>query len=356
MNPEYKPIPSSIIAVGVGFWNGAKDRGDRAMIAYGASRFSLANGDKKTAEELWPLVEWCLEYCNRKVNDQGVVASDSDELEGRFPAGKANLCTSSLYYDALRSASMLGKELGKPAEQLKKYDEQAVTLKSAIEKYFGYKVEGFDTYRYYDKNDLVGNRKHAKYADKDYLRAWICIPLTVDIFDRKDGTIAALFSPRLWTADGLATQAGEITFWDRSTLYAMRGVFAAGETAKGLEKLSYYSTRRLLGDHVPYAVEAYPEGNQRHLSAESALYCRIYTEGLLGMRPTGLRSFNCTPHLPEGWDGVKLKRIHAFGCVFDLAVKRTGDKKLEIKIARDGAAEKSYVIDEGKTAEINLGS
>jgi hypothetical protein len=41
-----------------------------------------------------------------------VVFSDSDELENRFPAGKANLNTSSLYYDALISAVQLGKLLG----------------------------------------------------------------------------------------------------------------------------------------------------------------------------------------------------------------------------------------------------
>ena len=60
------------------------------------------------------------------------------------------------------------------------------------------------------------------------------------------------------------------------------------------EKLKYYSARRLLGDHVPYAIEAWPEGSQRHLSAESGLYCRIITEGLFGMKPTGFRSFNLT--------------------------------------------------------------
>ena len=339
MNPEYRPIPSSIISEGAGFWNGARDRGDMAMISYGASRFALAYGKKETAEQLWPLIEWCLEYCRRKVNDQGVVASNTDELENRFPAGNANLCTSSLYYDALRSTSMLGKELGKPAELLAQYDERAAAVRAAIEKHFGAKVEGFDTYRYYDGNTV--------------LRAWICIPLTVDIFDRKEGTIAALFSPRLWTEDGLATQAGEKTFWDRSTLYALRGVFAAGETQRGLDYLSYYSKRRLLGDHVPYPVEAYPEGNQRHLSAESALYCRIYTEGMLGLRPTGFRSFKCTPHLPKDWDGVKLKKVHAFGGVFDLVVTRVGEK-FQIQIIRDGAPEKSYIISEGETAAIDL--
>lgn len=55
MNPEYKPIPSSIISEGEGFRHGAKDRGDTAMIAYGAARFALAYGKRETAEELWPL-------------------------------------------------------------------------------------------------------------------------------------------------------------------------------------------------------------------------------------------------------------------------------------------------------------
>lgn len=48
-----------------------------------------------------------------------------------------------------------------------------------------------------------------------------------------------------------------------------------------MEHMAYYSQQRLLGEHVPYPIEAWPEGNQRHLSAESALYCRIVTEGIL---------------------------------------------------------------------------
>ena len=47
------------------------------------------------------------------------------------------------------------------------------------------------------------------------------------------------------------------------------------------------------------SVEAYTEGNQRHLSAESAFYCRLCTEGLFGLRPTGFRSFTYTPRLPQ---------------------------------------------------------
>ena len=130
-----------------------------AMIAYGAGRFALAYGDRKTAGQLWKLIAWCLEFCRRKINAQGVVASDSDELEGRFPAGRANLATSSLYYDALNSAALLGRELGEPEPELRKYEEQANNIRAAIEQYFGANVQGFDTYRYYDGNTV--------------LRAWI---------------------------------------------------------------------------------------------------------------------------------------------------------------------------------------
>ena len=339
MNPDYKPIPSSIIAEGTSFWNGAGDRGDMAMIAYGASRFALAYGRKPEAGELWNLVAWCLEYCRRKVNPQGVVASDSDELEGRFPAGKANLATSSLYFDALNSAVLLGRELGKPAEEIARYEDEAKAIRAAIERYFGARVQGFDTYRYYDGNTV--------------LRAWICVPLTMGIFDRKAGTIEALFSPALWTPDGLATQSGEKTFWDRATLYALRGVLAAGETERAMDFLERYSTRRLLGEHVPYPVEAWPEGNQRHLAAESALYCRIYTEGLFGIRPTGLRSFTTTPRLPIKWNQMKLADIHAFGSEFDLAVTRVGDK-LRVEALHGATRISSQMIAGGQSVTIRL--
>ncbi len=56
MNDQFEPIPSSIIAEGTDIWNGAGDRGDAAMIAYGASRFALAYGDKEAAESLLPLI------------------------------------------------------------------------------------------------------------------------------------------------------------------------------------------------------------------------------------------------------------------------------------------------------------
>lgn len=322
MNDEWKPIPSSIIAEGDDIWNGAGDRGDAAMIVYGAARYALASGSKEEALQLWPLIEWCLEFNHRKLNEGGVVASDSDELEGRFPAGKANLCTSSLYYDALLSVAFLAEDLGKGSALAKKYRQQAARLEKNMDRYFAAKVEGFDTYAYYKGNDV--------------LRAWICIPLTVGINKRAPGTIEALFSPRLWTENGLLTASGDKTFWDRSTLYALRGVFMTGEREKAIEFMKKYSATRLLGAHVPYAVEAWPEGGQRHLSAESGLYGRIITEGMFGIRPTGLQSFTLQPQLPQEWNEMSLRKVKAFGAEFDIEIERVKGQTIRVVVKEAG--------------------
>jgi hypothetical protein len=267
-----------------------------------------------------------------------VVASDTDELEGRLPTGKANLTTSSLYYGGLRSAAHLGQALGKSVEAAD-YDRRAEALAVAIENHFGARVDGFDTYRYYDNNTV--------------LRSWICMPLSMGLFGRKQGTIDALFSPKMWTADGLASQSGDKVFWDRSTLYALRAVFQAGETAKALDFLSQYSRRRLLGEHVPYAVEAYPEGGQGHLASESGLYCRIFTEGLFGILPTGLDRFRCTPWLPDGWPSMALRHIQAFGTDFDIVVMRTG-QKIRVQCFQQGGLFQDMSITPGETIEVVL--
>ena len=340
MNNEWKPIPSSIIAEGESYWNGAGDRGDAAMIAYGAARYALASGNKEEARQLWPLIEWCLEFNHKKLNEAGVVTSDADELEGRFPAGKANLCTSSLYYDALLSAAYLAEDLDKGAAVIKKYRQQASDLEKAIDSYFAAMVEGFDTYAYYEGNDI--------------LRAWICIPLTVGINKRATGTIDALFSPRLWSENGLLTQAGSQTFWDRSTLYALRGAFMAGEIEKAMKFMKHYSGTRLLGNHVPYPVEAWPEGGQRHLSAESGLYGRIITEGIFGIRPTGLHSFTLTPRLPQEWGYMYLRKIKAFDSDFDIEVIRKPNNKLQVTVKKEGNTILNKQVKNGTTIKCKI--
>lgn len=340
MNDDYKPIPSSIIAEGDDIWDGAGDRGDAAMIAYGASRYALERADKTEAQQLWPLIEWCLEYCHRKLNEAGVVSSDSDELEGRFPSGDANLCTSSLYYDALVSASYLCKELGKSATTCNAYLKQAKDLRQAIENHFGKEMFGFHTYQYYEGNDM--------------LRSWICIPLTVGILDRAEGTLDALFSDYLWHDDGLLTQQGDDTYWDRSTLYALRGAYIAGQPVKATDYLHYYSNRRLLGDHVPYPIEAYPEGSQRHLSAESGLYCRIITEGLFGIRPTGFKQFELKPQLPGDWNEMQLSHIRAFGDDFSIAIERKVGCKIRVTITQSNGKTIQRTLHEGESTQITL--
>lgn len=81
-----------------------------------------------------------------------------------------------------------------------------------------------------------------------------------------------------------------------------------------------------------------PEGSQRHLSAESGLYCRVITEGLFGIRPTGLRSFMMNVNLQSGWNGMSLQHIRAFGSDFDLKVFRDSGNGLRITVTEHTAS------------------
>lgn len=301
---------SSIIAEGDGIWYGAGDRGDNAMYAYGLARFLLARADRELAVEYLPYLQTCLEYTISRINSDGVVASDSDELENRFESGKANLCTSCLAYDALISNAILFKEMGKN-DIAKNYQEIADKLKASIIKYFSACVEGYETFRYC--------------KEEKRLRSWICMPMVVGIFDRSEGTADALLSDKLRKGNGLLTRSGEKTFWDRSLLYGLRGLFNAGFADRAIELLESYSKTRLLGSHIPYAVEAFPEGNQAHLSAESGLYVRILIEGVLGLKFVGLGEFILQPHLPSKWDSFNVKNISIGDKLIDISMVRNKD-------------------------------
>lgn len=302
------------------------DRGDAAMIAYGTTHYALATGDKGIAQQLWPLIEWSLDYCHSHRNQAGAVLSESDEMEGRIPTGDANLSTSSLYYGGLKLAQSLAKVLDY-SELAQTYRKRQAEMKQVINTYFAGTIEGLDTYRYYDGNEN--------------LRHWICLPLCMDIQDKKEATLNALFD-KLWTEDGILVELNQDsqlppTFWDRATLYAFRGAFKVGAANRGYEKLQAFSRKRLLGDHVPYVIEAYPENNKKHLSAESALYCRIFTEGMLGLEPTGLDSIKLKPSLPDAWDFMRLRNIRLFG------------QSLDVEIQRDGAELELHLSNAGKT-------
>jgi len=319
------------------------DRGDAAMIAFGASQYALLLGDKTEATELWPLIEWSLDYCQRHLNDYGVVTSDSDEMEGRISTGDANLATSSLYYGALVQSVYLAETLGFHKDVVNKFRERAHYLKRAIENYFGKEIEGLETYQYFEGHP--------------YLRHWICLPLVMGIDDRADGTLDALFT-YLWTDNGIKVEHNPTLeepnlFWDRGTLYAFRGAFKAGASDRALEKIQAFSKTRLLGFHVHYVVEAWPEGNMAHLSAESALYCRIFTEGILGIVPTGFKSFEMTPNIPDEWEFFNLKRIRAFDSEFDLIINRKGDKLL-VQVIQFGKIVLNEKVKNGQTIRVSL--
>ncbi|MEO0472536.1 MAG: six-hairpin glycosidase-like protein [Bacteroidota bacterium] len=289
------------------------DRVDAAMIAFGAAHYVLANGDLKTAEELWPLIEWSLKWCHEHRNEAGAVISESDEMEGRIETGTANLSTSSLYYGGLNYGARLAKALGKKKEA-KAYQKQAADMAQVIESYFGASLENLDTYRYFDSNQ--------------HLRHWICLPLCMGIETRKEGTLNALFD-ELWTENGILVEKragdGPKMFWDRATLYAMRGAMKIGETDRAFDKLKAFSKKRLLGEHVPYVIEAWPENNMKHLSAESALYCRIITEGLLGIEPTGLGQIQLSPNLPQDWGWLRLRNVALQGKATDFLLEKGFD-------------------------------
>jgi hypothetical protein len=336
MKPDYSPIWSSHEMEG-DFPCCGKDRGDAAMYAYGASRFAMGLGDKAVAAELWPAICWSLEYCRRKQTSAGVIASQTDEMEGRIATGDANLSTSTLAYGGLRSAAKLALSLGK-TDTAELWDKRADSLEAAIESYFGADIRGYHTYRYFDGHSQ--------------LRHWMGLPFTMGIYKRAEGVKNALLN-ELWTINGLNVETGENMFWDRGTLYALRGILNAGYTKEGMEKLKAYSCVRLLGEHVPYPVEAWPEGDQAHLAAESALYCRIITEGLFGLVPVGLGSFECCPRLPETWDRMELKDVKLFGEQFTLQVEKIKGK-LEIKISKDDKTVFKQTVPEGEPVTVRL--
>lgn len=332
------PIPSSVIDEGRDYWNGAGDRGDAAMYLYGVSRCLLALGDAEQMKKRFHSLEWAADFCLSRKTEQGVIASDSDELEGRLPSGDANLCTSSLTYGGLISAAQLAEAIGHNGLAAK-WRSEAEALHLAIENHFGATVSGYPTYRYYDGNDI--------------LRSWICIPLTMGIYDRMNGTADALLSDRLFRDDGVLTAEGDKIFWDRSTLYSFRGILNAGAADRVYPYIQRYISHRLLGEHVPYAVEAYPEGDMRHLSAESALFCRVVTEGLCGITPVGLRKIELRPSLPKALGHLKLSKIHACGSCFDLELKWQNDGCSVLVTHPDGHTESAH-IPHGSSAAIAL--
>jgi hypothetical protein len=95
------------------------------------SKFLLFQGDRAAAEELWPLIEFSAASVLRHTTTEGIIASETDEMEGRYPTGKANLSTSALAYGGYRLAARLAQTLGKPVAA--EFDQRADALRQGIE-------------------------------------------------------------------------------------------------------------------------------------------------------------------------------------------------------------------------------
>lgn len=79
---------------------------------------------------------WCLTYNHKKFNKEGVVVSDTDEMEGRIETGSANLSTSSLYYWALDLPIHYYTIHNKNEEEIEVLKKRKADLGKAIESYF----------------------------------------------------------------------------------------------------------------------------------------------------------------------------------------------------------------------------
>lgn len=302
------PFPGSFEGPGLKLVQ--RERGDDAMVLYGLSKFLLFQGDPNAAEELWPLIEFSAASVLRHTTTDGIIASETDEMEGRYPTGKANLSTSSLAYGGYRLAARLARALGKPVAV--EFDRRADALRKAIESYFGAEVEGFKTYRYYQGNTT--------------LRGWILLPLAMGITDRQEATVAALLSDKLWphrlAGGDILAESGRPTEWGRETYYALRVLFKAGHTEEALD-----TTRRVVRAQIFGSKGPYPDEDAIDMLCPGSLYPRVFTEGMFGIVPTGLDSFEYTPWLPKAWSRMALRDLRAFGQSWDLEVERVGSQQ-----------------------------
>ena len=297
-----------------------RHRGDNAMLLYAVPKFLMFLGDRKAAEELWPLVQFSATSVEEHKTADGVIASRTDEMEGRYPTGTANLSTSALAYGGYRHAARLADALGKTATA-KEFDKRADALHEAIESYF------------------------------TTLRGWILLPLAMDITERQQPTVDALISDKLWpnrlTGGDILAESTRDTEWARETYYALRVLFKAGRTEEALKLTQCVVKAQVFGNEGPY-----PDEDAIDMLCPGSLYPRVFTEGMFGIVPTGLDSFECTPWLPKAWPKMALRDMRAFGHAWDMVVQRVGDQQKitvsngegEVIFTDVGPAGKTYAV------------
>ena len=171
------------------------------MYLYGLTRVLLTQGKQPNVKQQKAL-RWCVEYIRRNITEEGVVFSDSDELEDRISSG-INLSTSAVAYGGLANYAILLKRMQK-GDAARKITQMQTALGEAIENYFGGEVGGYHTYRYHKGCEVI--------------RAWNSLPIYMGIASRAEDTLKSI-DEKLWTSGSCRSTENEKILWDRSALY-----------------------------------------------------------------------------------------------------------------------------------------
>lgn len=321
-----------------GDYIGRLDRGDAGCYAWGASLYALTV--PSAAPVLTPSITWALQHITARMTESpdGILITASDEMEGRFDTGEANLAANATALAALRSAAVLAGSVGRSIASAG-LRAKARELEDAIEDYFGTKNVWSGGYRYF-----AGCRK---------MRGWSALPAAAGIVSPRAARAVGLLLAKhgtMWTPEGVRVEAARHDSWDRQTLVALRtafridnlrGLIDVGLADVAMDRLREFTTTRMFGEHVPYCVEENYEGCQ--LAGESALYARVWLEGVFGITVVGRRKVSIAPRLPKGWRRMALRRLFGCGAVFDVIVTAvemptggTGDGEAARRAEADG--------------------
>lgn len=327
-----------------GGYIGRLDRGDAAMFALGASQFLMACFDyhdnpssssstssmssrfltykdnKDIVRPLIPCVLFAADMLVDKMQQspEGIVPSQSDELEGRYPTGDANLSTNCLAICALQAVSELLTLLSSTdlngsatmsvlstAERLKygrqseTYNQWAKQLRANVDAHFA-------TYAPW---------KYDYFADCGVARGWICLSEMAKLSQGKSALRHALTG--LWARTGVRVTADHDDIWDRTTMYCITLAFQAQLQDLALDRLKQVSRARLAKQ--VYAVEN--QYSNAQLAAESSLVLRVVVHGLLGLQ-TRKAALTMTPVCPAAWPSFKVCNIWLGHHLYDVQVIR----------------------------------
>lgn len=294
-----------------GGYIGALDRGDAAMFAWGASLTLLTVGDPTVTARLFPHITFASNIILEKIRQcrHGVVPSQSDELEGRYPTGEINLSVNCISVLALECASEAALEAGKRI-LAEKYASASQELRFNVHKYF--QVSDSKIYEYYKSC-----------PDS---RGWACLTALAGLSEGKEALRYSLVD--LWRTDGVLTSSDSGEVWDRCTLYAIRAAFQSGLVELGIQRFIEYATRTTTGPAAPFAVEN--NGSRAQLSAESGLVLRIITEGMLGLKILAGGEIELRPISIIDWPVYSVTGIYIRDVCLDFSVRHCDSGDMEL--------------------------